>query len=191
MTLPSSGPLSFSAINTELGRSSTALITLKDASDGVYATLNRNSTAGYNVWYNSVVNGNNYSTDTFHDYNHAANILFDYEFTNNSSSDVFDISIDFGPGNNVAYVGMVPPFGGQEIQVNIDTTKSGNGWYVYYSNNPDSRGTLVDIYLYDVNTGDALYSLTGANAVDYTGQSIGPTSDYYRHLGLTLTFLDP
>ncbi len=45
MTLPSSGPLSFSAVNTELGRSSTDLISLEDAETGVYIAINQNSTS--------------------------------------------------------------------------------------------------------------------------------------------------
>ena len=40
MTLPLSGPLSMSMINTELGRASTSLISLDSASNGAYATIN-------------------------------------------------------------------------------------------------------------------------------------------------------
>ena len=191
MAIPASGPISSSMLNVELGRASTTLFSLKDASDGAYATINRNSTAGYNIWYNSQVNGNNYSTSLFYSLNQNATTLFNYNFVNNSSFDVADISIDFGPGNNVAYEALVVSNGGQAIQTGINTTKSGNGWYVYYANNPDSTGTLVDIYLYDADTGDALYSLSGATANNYNGQSIGPTSNYYRHISLDLTFLDP
>jgi hypothetical protein len=43
MTLPSSGPISFSQINTELGRSSTDTITLGDAEGEVYSPINQNS----------------------------------------------------------------------------------------------------------------------------------------------------
>lgn len=46
MALPSSGvPLSMSQINTELGRSSTATISLDDAESGVYGAINTGSTS--------------------------------------------------------------------------------------------------------------------------------------------------
>jgi hypothetical protein len=189
MTLPASGALSFSAINTELGRASTATLELKTASDSAYVVINRNSTAGYNIWYNSVVNGNNYSIDKFYGYNHSANILFDYSFSNNCAVTVSNIVISFGSGNTI--VNRPTLTSGQELNgANINTNRSGNGWYVYYSNNI-AAGYLVDIYLYDADTGDELYSIYGDTANTHTGQSIGPTSNYYRHLGLNLTFNDP
>ena len=43
MTLPSSGQISFSDVNTELGRSSTDEMSLADAEGGVYAPINQNS----------------------------------------------------------------------------------------------------------------------------------------------------
>jgi hypothetical protein len=43
MTLPSSGPISFSQVNTELGRSSTDEMSLADAEGGAYAPINQNS----------------------------------------------------------------------------------------------------------------------------------------------------
>lgn len=43
MALPSSGPISFSNLNTEFGRTSTALISLQTAAVGGYLTINVNS----------------------------------------------------------------------------------------------------------------------------------------------------
>jgi hypothetical protein len=45
MTLVSSGTIRMSDINTELGRSSTATISLDSAENGSYATINTNSTS--------------------------------------------------------------------------------------------------------------------------------------------------
>jgi hypothetical protein len=59
MALQSSGPISLSQINTELGRSSTAAITLNTAEDGGYVAINSCSTnkpsatnpAAMSEWY--------------------------------------------------------------------------------------------------------------------------------------------
>lgn len=189
MAIPASGPISSSMINVELGRASTTLFSLTDASEGVYEILNRNSSAGLSIYNNSLANAD-YSMDLFHGLDQNATTLFDYSFSNNASIDINDISIDFGTGNQVVYVSLLSP-SDTVSGANIDTTKSGGGWEVYFANNPVSKGTLVDIYLYDVDTGDTLYSLSGATANDYNGQSIGPTIEYYRHIGLNLTYLDP
>jgi hypothetical protein len=189
MTIPASGPVSSSMINVELGRVSTTLFSLKNASDGVYEILNRNSNAGL-IIYNDSLSGTNYSMDSFHGLDQNATTLFDYSFTNNASSDIDDISIDFDTGNQVVYVANLAS-SATVSNANIDTTKSGGGWYVYFANNPVDKSTLVDIYLYDVDTGATLYSLGGAIANNYNGQSIGPTIEYYRHIGLDLTYSDP
>ena len=189
MAIPASGPISSSMLNVELGRASTTLFSLKDASEGVYAILNRNSSAGLSIYNNSLTNAD-YSMDLFHGLAQNAVTLFDYSFTNNASVDINDINIDFDAGNSVAQVSLLSP-SDTVSDANINTDRSGGGWYVYFANNPQSKGTLVDIYLYDVDTGATLYSLSGATANDYNGQSIGPTIEYYRHIGLTLNYLDP
>jgi hypothetical protein len=178
-------------INTEFGTVSTELITLKSASNGDYAILNRNSSAGLAIYNNAISPSNNYEISQFYSYDHTANILFDYSFTNNAASDIDDIVIDFDTGNNVVYVANLLSGGGTDSNSNIDTTKSGDGWYVYFANNPVSKGTLVNILLYDVDTNATLYSINGEIANDYNGQSIGPTIEYYRHIGLNLTYIDP
>ena len=45
MALPSSGEIKMSQINTELGRTSTAAISLDDAENGTYATINTSSSS--------------------------------------------------------------------------------------------------------------------------------------------------
>lgn len=80
MTLPTSGPLSFSAINTELGRSSTAQMSLQTAETGGYVAINQaspskpNGLAPYAVseWYGYDQNAASAGTITLDFYNYGA-----------------------------------------------------------------------------------------------------------------------
>ena len=65
MTLPASGTITLGQINTELGRSSSATISLKDASTGVYGAINTNSTYRPNA-------SAPYSVSEWYCYNHNA-----------------------------------------------------------------------------------------------------------------------
>lgn len=65
MTLQSSGSISMSQINTELGRSATAQISLDTAENGGYATINTAST-------NRPSSGNPASMSEWYGYNHNA-----------------------------------------------------------------------------------------------------------------------
>ena len=69
MTLPLSGPLSMSMINTELGRTATSLISLDSASNGVYATINTCS-----PYY--PLSANPESISEWYGYNHLAVCTF-------------------------------------------------------------------------------------------------------------------
>jgi hypothetical protein len=190
MTLPASGPISMSMINTEFGRTSTDLITLASASNGFYSILNRNSAAGLSIYNNAISPGNDFFISQFYSLDQGANILFDYDFTNTAASNINFIDIDLGTGNNIISISPLTPTENVS-DTNIDTTVSGDGLYVYFSNNCGG-GVLVDVELFDVNTNTSLYSNIGANARTLgNGNSIGPASDYYRHLKLTLFYYDP
>jgi len=65
MTLQSSGQISMSQINTELGRSSTATISLDTAENGGYATINTNSSSRPS-------SGNPAAMSEWYSYNHNA-----------------------------------------------------------------------------------------------------------------------
>jgi hypothetical protein len=190
MTLPASGPISSSMINVEFGRTSTDLITLTSASKGFYGILNRNSPPGLAIYENNINYGLDFQMSQFYNLNQSANILFDYDFTNTANTDINFINIDLGTGNNIISISPLTPFENVS-NVDIDTTVSGDGLYVYFSNSCGG-GVLVDVELFDVNTNTSLYSNIGANARTLgNGNSIGPASDYYRHLKLTLFYYDP
>lgn len=65
MTMPASGTISMSQINTELGRSSTASISLDTAENGGYATINTNSSSRPSAT-------NPASMSEWYSYNHSA-----------------------------------------------------------------------------------------------------------------------
>jgi hypothetical protein len=65
MTMPASGTISMSQINTELGRSSTAQISLDTAENGGYATINTNSSSRPSA-------SNPASLSEWYSYNHSA-----------------------------------------------------------------------------------------------------------------------
>jgi hypothetical protein len=69
MTIPASGQIAMSAINTELGRSATAQISLDAAENGTYATINVNSTFRPN-------GANPAAMSEWRKYNHSALPLF-------------------------------------------------------------------------------------------------------------------
>lgn len=65
MALPSSGQISMSQINTELGRASNSQISLDTAENGGYATINTNSTSRPNA-------SNPAAMSEWYSYNHSA-----------------------------------------------------------------------------------------------------------------------
>ena len=79
MTMPASGTISMSQINTELGRSSTAQISLNTAEDGGYATINTNSSsrpsssnpASMSEWYSYNHNASAPGYTLYWDHNHS------------------------------------------------------------------------------------------------------------------------
>lgn len=65
MTLPSSGPISFSNINTELGRSSNTTISITSAATNGYGSINTNSSSRPN-------NSQPHQLSEWYGYNHNA-----------------------------------------------------------------------------------------------------------------------
>jgi hypothetical protein len=77
MALPSTGEISFGQINSELGRSFTALIGIDEAENGVYATINTNSAFRPDA-------ANPASISEWYRYNHTAGPSVQCTFTGNA-----------------------------------------------------------------------------------------------------------
>lgn len=87
MTLPASGQISMSQINVELGRSSTAAISLDTAENGGYATINTNSSSRPNAT-------NPAAMSEWYSYNHSAAPAFSnyYVFETNASNTSYGLT---------------------------------------------------------------------------------------------------
>ena len=180
MTLPSTGPISSSMVNVELGRSSTSTFSIKSAFEGGYGTINRNSTAGASIYSQFINYGNDYNLGMFRGYNRTSNMLFDYGFNNNSDFGI-QITCTLFSGNIVAnvYIDAYSP----ADQSNIDTTRSTTSTF-YLQTLPDSS-QYMDILLMDVNTSADLYSVNGALSTDYEPAAVALATIYaYQHIGL-------
>ena len=79
MALPSSGPISFANINTELGRSSTAQLGINEAEAGSYGAINTNSTSRPN---GTTPNG----MDEWYGYDHTADSYTTVDISNTCNS---------------------------------------------------------------------------------------------------------
>ena len=121
MTLPLTGPLSMSMINTELGRAATSLISLDSASNGVYATINTCS-----PYYPLATNPDKISE--WYGYNHNAVCSF-----SEHSLDVTDqMTQNFIYGDNWSnYSTSFPDFaaGGFSIAFWEQMAAKGNSYY--------------------------------------------------------------
>lgn len=78
MTMPASGTISMSQINTELGRSSTATISLDTAENGGYAAINTNSSSRPSA-------SNPAALSEWYSYNHSAAPARSISFSNYTS----------------------------------------------------------------------------------------------------------
>ena len=123
--LPSSGQISMSQINTELGRSSTAQISLDTAENGGYVAINQYSNSKPNA-------ANPAAMSEWYNYNHSA-VAYDLY-----TADIYlcanctyqeSIVVAFPAGTTVSY-----------YKYYRSATDPYNG-YVYYITNPTSGST--------------------------------------------------
>jgi hypothetical protein len=158
MTLPASGPISISMINTEFGRTSTSLISTNNAYAGTYGAINRNTDAGYNI-YNKYANADfPYYMSDWYGYQHVgAGTYVDYTINNFTP---VQMQVFIWYVNPQALVtGFVDPYdsitgAGQVVSTN------GLLQISYITDDPISPSypAPVTVTVTDPNTGATLYS---------------------------------
>ena len=146
MTLVSSGTIRMSDINTELGRSSTATISLDSAENGSYATINTNSTSRPS-------STNPASMSEWYSYNHSAapavtytwkgmwwldNPCLGYTYLYYGSDNNYYKTNDFSTYTNVNY------------QFFTSFAYEDAGGYFYYAYRAVPGTDIFDNYYYDV-----------------------------------------
>ena len=142
MALPSSGQISMSQINTELGRSSTAQISLDTAENGGYGAINTNSSSRPNA-------SNPAAMSEWYSYNHSAGSSWDLYW-----ADVYlcadcsyqeTIVVAFPAGTTVSYYkfykSATDPCNGYAYYVTSGTSSS-TGYILSYSPNYKSCAFL-------------------------------------------------
>lgn len=157
MTLPSSGQISFSDINTELGRDATVQISLADAETGLYAPINQNSP--------NRPNGiDPYAISEFYGYNN--NALPGFPVT-----DGLLLGVDAGDATSYPGFGNtwfnLSPGGNNGILTNGSTFNPGNGGSIVFdgvddfvnfgiiSNAPDGTAErTIQVWVMDTSTND-------------------------------------
>lgn len=189
MTLPASGIIKFSDLNVEFGRSSTTLISLTNAYAGTYAQygdINRNTSAGQNIYYYYNVSPlNNFAISNFYGYNDTENVLWAYNFVNNSSVDI-TIVVYY---NSTTIYGNIVNQGNQDQSGDITTGASSGASLgnIDLDLTTGDYSRFVDINCYDPDTGATIYQSSGDDPASIS--TIGSIYGYQRFV-LELTFYD-
>lgn len=183
MTLPSSGPISMSMINTEFGRTSTSLISTNNAYAGTYGAINRNTNAGSNI-YNKYANADfPYLMSDWYGYQHVgAGTYVDYSIQNNTPVDM------------IIFIWYVNPYALVTGNLFANDSLSGAGQVfstngllqIDYITPKTTYFAPVDILVTDPNTGATLYSNSLTTPVTTT--SLATISSIQRFtLNITIT----
>jgi len=143
MALQSSGTIKMSEINTELGRSSTATISLDSAESGTYATINTNSASYPN-------NARPASMSEWYGYDHSATSASGYDGSISRNTAVEGEACQLNAGNQVYKNGSSStPIATDELYTDaaLTTTFSAgqDGWYKYTDNDGGGIGYIVYI----------------------------------------------
>ena len=129
MALQSSGTIKMSEINTELGRSSTATISLDDAENGTYATINTASASYPNA-------SNPAAMSEWYGYNHTASAAGFFNVVNSGQSTSGAACALTGPDSLTLYHGTSGtsecPLIGRTVYTDSAKTTPFNGQSLYW-----------------------------------------------------------
>lgn len=191
MTLPASGQIKFSDLNTEFGRSSTSNISLNSAFAGAYAQygdINRNTNAGQTIYYYYNVSPlNNFAISYFYSYNDLEDVLWAYNFQNNGSIDN-TVVVYY---NSVQIYGNIinPGSPDQSGDVTTGTSSGASLGNIDLDLSIGNTTNFVDINCYDTDTSAVIYQVNKDSPTNYGGNTIGQIYGYQRFT-LELTFYD-
>lgn len=190
MTLPASGPISMSMLNTEFNRTSTLQLSFSDAFAGTYAqygAINRNTLAGRDI-YNYNITGSNLFLTAFYNYNDTATVHWYYNFDATGTGTSPKIEVTYATSN---MYNATLTAGTTDSANNVDSgiSSGASAGDITLSLNTGGIPNFVDINCYDYDTLTTIYSITGDSPNNYGGGSIGTIYGYQR-FALDLTFYD-
>ena len=205
MTLPASGSsISMSQINTELGRSSTATISLDDAESGVYATINTASPSYPN-------NARPAAMSEWYSYNHSASASLSFTMYTGGSYNESNQACTASPNDNQTLYfgsgsGSACPVTNDVVYTDVTQSTAFNGgdawWYskmcdkaYYITTNGSIEGEVIECGNFWVGLvsedqgGDAIdaCNLSVPNTVYKNGNSSAPVANDYLYANSALS----
>jgi hypothetical protein len=190
MTLPSSGLISLSNLNSEFGRISTDQLSFSQSFGGVFAqygAINRNTTAGQDV-YQVNITGSNFAITKFYGYNDVEANYWDYIFDMLTVA-TYSVDIDVVYASTQIYDNTVNAGTEDTSAGYVNTTTSGGsgGSYVELRLS-NSIPPYVDITITDPDTGDVLVNLPNEDPAGYSSFVPLCTIYGYQRFQMTLYF---
>lgn len=190
MTLPLSGPLEASDINVELGRSATAVMSIKDAATGVYGAINTcsiphpNGTAphAYSEWYG--YNHNAVCLNSYYAMSDGQTGTYNGLYSNTLSYDLIVSSGKPDPAENVcSWSFWIKPVTTEEVDglIYMLLVDSNNYIIIDWSNKSYVPGDYVNSIQFSFSVFDGVntsgYIVSRANISDANNSSISGVLD--------------
>lgn len=187
MTLPASGPISMSMINTEFGRASTSLISTNNAYAGTYGAINRNTNAGSTIYnrYNQVTF--NYQQSDWYGYQHVG-VLTRAEATIFNNTPVgMQVNADYSSPN--VFLSQSLLANGSSTGVRTTYVTNGVLRISSITATGGSYAAKVAINVIDPNTGTTLYN-NNTLVVPVAATTLATISSIQR-FNMTITITPP
>lgn len=161
MTLQSSGQISFSQLNTELGRSSTSTIALKSAAIGTYASINTNSTSKPDA-------SAPHAISEWYSYNHSAAPAYTTPLATGS------LILELDAGNSTSYPGSGTTW--YDLSGNSSNATLYNG-PTFTSGTNDSGSFILDGANDYIDTGITIQAAANSNLQSFGAWVYGSGTD--------------